>query len=65
MCALHIRYIFFWLKFKTEYKLDNRTIRGPLSPINEYILIQKNDAYDTTEAGVFIGDAVRYEQEHK
>ncbi|KEG04917.1 20 kDa chaperonin, putative [Plasmodium vinckei vinckei] len=46
----------------TEYKLDNRTIRGPLSPINEYILIQKNDAHDTTEAGVFIGDTLKKNQ---
>ncbi|VWU52336.1 20 kDa chaperonin, putative [Hepatocystis sp. ex Piliocolobus tephrosceles] len=46
----------------TEYKLDNKVIRGPLIPLNEYILIQKDDATDTTEGGVFIGDTLKKNQ---
>ncbi|SBT80085.1 20 kDa chaperonin, putative [Plasmodium malariae] len=45
-----------------EYKLENKIIRGPLTPINEFVLIQKDDAYDTTEAGVFIGDSLKKNQ---
>ncbi|GAW82238.1 20 kDa chaperonin [Plasmodium gonderi] len=46
----------------TEYKLDNKIIRGPLTPLNEFVLIQKDEAYDTTESGVFIGDTMRKNQ---
>ncbi|CAI7722024.1 20 kDa chaperonin, putative [Plasmodium vivax] len=46
----------------TEYKLENKIIRGPLTPLNEFVLIQKDEAYDTTEAGVFIGDTLRKNQ---
>ncbi|SBS86028.1 20 kDa chaperonin, putative [Plasmodium ovale] len=45
-----------------EYKLDNKIIRGPLTPLNEFVLIQKDEAHDTTEAGVFIGDVLRKNQ---
>ncbi|KYN97120.1 20 kDa chaperonin [Plasmodium gaboni] len=46
----------------TEYKIDNKIIRGPLTPLNEYILIQKDEAYDTTDSGVFIGDTLKKNQ---
>ncbi|CRH01745.1 20 kDa chaperonin, putative [Plasmodium relictum] len=46
----------------TEYKIDNKIIRGPLTPLNEFILIEKDEAYDTTDSGVFIGDTLKKNQ---
>ncbi|CRG95053.1 20 kDa chaperonin, putative [Plasmodium gallinaceum] len=46
----------------TEYKIDNKIIRGPLTPLNEFILIEKNEAFDTTDSGVFIGNTLKDNQ---
>ncbi|ETW27719.1 hypothetical protein PFFCH_04844 [Plasmodium falciparum FCH/4] len=62
---VHIYIVFivcFCLLFFLEYKIDNKVIRGPLTPLNEYILIQKDEAGDTTDSGVFIGDTLKKNQ---
>jgi chaperonin GroES len=43
-------------QIKKQYTLDDRKIRGPITPLGNFVLVRTKDSLDATEGGILLPD---------
>ena len=45
-------------QLKQQFTLDGRKIRGPLTPLGNFVLVRTKETLDATEGGILLPDQV-------